>query len=152
MALSEIEMEIAAIVGCRRRTESRANNRAYSHQFDGTGGWDIDIEGAAAEMAYAKFRGQYWAATVGSFKGADIGDKVQIRSTRHPGGSLIVREDDNPDHYYVLLTGAAPTFVVRGYIQGAFAKHKEYQSAPNGRPPAYFVPQSALNAFKSKDH
>jgi len=148
-------MEVAALVGCRRRIESRANDRAYTDGWDGSNGWEIDIEGAAAEMAYAKFRGHYWSASVGSFcldcpKGPDINDNVQIRSTKHKGGALIVREDDNADHYYVLLTGTAPRFTVRGYIQGIFAKNETYLTAPNGRPAAYFVPQSALNPFQTK--
>jgi len=152
IVLTEIEMEIAAMVGCRRRSESRSNSREYAHGFDGSGGWDIDIEGAAAELAYAKYRGQYWPATVCSFKHADVGANVQIRSTPHANGSLIIRDDDNAEHFYVLLTGTAPTFQVRGYIQGISAQNDEWRQAPNGRPAAYFVPQSALKPFEKKDN
>ena len=64
-------LEIAALVGAMRRAESKTSGRPDNHGFSGADAWDIDIEGAAAEMAYCKFRDRYWTASVGSFKEAD---------------------------------------------------------------------------------
>lgn len=138
------EMTMVTLIAGLRRGESKANNRADNHGFNGDGAWDVEIEGCAAEMAYSKYRGVYWSGSVCSFKGADSGSNVQIRHTEIQKGSLIVRECDNDDHYYVLVVGKAPVMRVVGYIQGRFAKDKRFLKAPNGRDPAYFVPQSEL--------
>ena len=149
VTLSQEELEIAALVGCRRRAESKAQGRIDNHGLEKSDFWGLDIEGAAAEMAYCKFRNQFWSGSVNSFKGADCGENVQIRSTPHKNGSLIIRSEDSDNDFYVLLVGAAPTFYVCGWIPGAHGKDEEFARAPNGRPPAYFIPQHKLNPFKS---
>jgi hypothetical protein len=142
------EMMMVTVVAGMRRSESKLNNRKDSHGFNGDGAWDIEIEGCAAEMAYCKLRNQYWSGSVCSFKGADCGDNVQIRHTVRDNGSLIIREGDNDDHYYVLVTGRAPNLKVIGWIKGANAKKEEYKKSPNGREPAFFIHQSNLSRFK----
>ena len=145
--LTDIEMELAALVGIRRRTESKAKGRADNHGYNGTRAWDIDIEGAAAELAYCKARGKYWGGTLNGFKDADQGERVQIRHSALPEASLIVRPEDNPDHYYVLVTGSAPVFTLVGWMLGADATDQRFWKEPNGRPGAFFVPQSELHRF-----
>lgn len=149
ITLTQEEMTIASLVAGLRRAESKSNNRPDNHGFDGGNAWDIEVEGAAAEMAYCKMRGQYWSASVNSFKNADCGTNVQIRHTQHKNGCLIVREPDNDDHYYVLVIGQAPVLRIAGWIKGSDAKQEPFKKAPNGRVPAFFVPQSALNKFKN---
>lgn len=145
--LSMEEMAMVSLISGLRRGESKTNGRKDNHGFSGEQAWDIEIEGCAAEMAYCKMRGQYWNGSVCSFKEADAGSNVQIRHTTLPKGSLIVREDDNEEHYYVLVTGRAPTLHVCGWIRGKEAKQAQFRRAPNGREAAYFVPQNALRRF-----
>lgn len=147
ITLSMEEMTMVTVVAGLRRGESKTKNRKDNHGFDGSAAWDIEVEGAAAEMAYCKLRNKYWTGSVNSFKGADQGDNVQIRHTAIKNGSLIVRPEDNQEHYYVLVTGKAPSLVVRGWIKGSDAMKPEYFKEPNGRKGAYFVPQSALSIF-----
>lgn len=147
VTLTQEEMSMAAFIGCRRRVESVSSNRKENHGRQAAQAWDIDVEGAAAEMAYCKFRGTYWSASVNSFKGADVGKNIQVRGTHHKSGSLIVRGADNDNHFYVLVVGSAPTYRICGWIRGSDAKQEKYKKAPNGRPPAYFVPQSDLLSF-----
>ncbi|MGD1524588.1 hypothetical protein [Vibrio harveyi] len=141
------EMTIVSVIAGLRRGESKTNGRKDNHDFNGDGAWDIEIEGAAAEMAYCKLRGKYWSGSVNSFKNADCGENVQIRHTVLEKGSLIVRDEDLDSHFYVLVTGRAPLLKVCGWINGSDAKQEKFKRAPNGRVPAYFVPQSALNSF-----
>lgn len=145
--LSMEEMAIVSLVSGLRRGESKTKGRKDNHGFSGENAWDIEIEGCAAEMAYCKMRGQYWNGSVCSFKEADCGQNVQIRHTTLQKGSLIVREADNDDHYYVLVTGRAPVLTITGWIKGSDAKNPQFLKAPNGREPAYFIPQSALRRF-----
>ena len=148
--LDMAEMTMATMVAGMRRGESKVNNRVDNHGFNGEKAWDIEIEGCAAEMAYCKFRNKYWSGSVGSFKKADSGDNVQIRHTVLEQGRLIVRNDDNNDHYYVLVVGKAPTMRIVGWIKGSDAKMPGFKTAPNGREPAYFIPQNHLRLFSSK--
>lgn len=145
--LSQEEMTIVSLVAGLRRSESKTNNRKDNHGFKGENAWDIEIEGAAAEMAYCKFRGKYWSASVNSFKDADCGINVQVRHTKLDNGSLIVREADNDEHYYVLVTGLSPSLRIVGWIKGGDAKNKAFIKGPNNRAIAYFVPQNKLMTF-----
>jgi hypothetical protein len=151
--LTQQEMEMASFVGCKRRCESKSKSRKDNDNLKNVGFkemdfWGIDIEGAAAEMAYCKFTNQFWSGSVNSFKAPDCGSDIQIRSTKLNNGCLIVREKDPDSDYYVLVSGIAPEFIICGWIRGSDAKKKSYERAPNNRTPAYFVPQSALNPIK----
>lgn len=146
--LTEIEMEMAFTVAKARRLESIMNNRKNRHQYDPDDIWQDEFNGAAAELAYCKYRGEYWGGTVGSFKEADVAKSVQIRHTILMNGCLIVRPDDNQEHYYVLVTGGPRQFRIVGWIQGKDAINEKWKKSPNKRPPAYFVPQRALRRFK----
>lgn len=138
---------MARAIGGMRRMESLAKGLKGCAGFDLPGVWDTDIEGAAAELAYCKFRGQYWGGTVNTFKAADVGVAVQIRSTPRPNGSLILRPGDDDSHYYVLVTGMIPKFRIVGWLRGREGKRDEFKQNPNNRPPAFFVPQSVLKLF-----
>lgn len=145
--LSPSEIQIALLVGGICQTESMRQALKNAHGYKGALGLDIHIEGAAAEMAYCKARGVYWSAGVNTFKAADVGRKVQIRSTKLKDGCLIVRESDHDDHYYVLVVGQIPTFEVVGWMLGRDAKRPEWKRSPEGREEAFFVPQNKLKKF-----
>ena len=144
--LTEIEMEIAAFVGCKRRAESRARNRAQGPGYNEAEAWRNDIEGAAAEMAYCKATGIYWPGSINSFKGPDCGELTQVRQTHHQNGCLIVRDRDPDDHFFVLVVGKCPTFNIVGWIRGFDAKKNEFVRCPGEQDPAYFVPQNKLSS------
>jgi hypothetical protein len=140
--LTPIEIYQAALVGVARRIDSRQKGLA-----DGApGGWQSDIEGALAEMAFAKAMNVYGGLTISNYKGADIGD-YHIRSSQHENGRLIIRPDDSLNGKYVLLTGFEGDYIVHGYIHGNEGRKDQYWMAPNGRPGAWFVPQDALTKF-----
>jgi hypothetical protein len=145
--LNKYEMVMASQIGLERKLLAIEHGHKDNHGFEGPG-WNEDIEGACGEMAVAKYLGVYWAGGMGDeFKSPDLGDKIQIRTTPRHDGSLIVRKDAKDEHIYVLVTGEAPNFFLRGFISAADAKRDEFVRAPNGRPPAWFVPQYALSSI-----
>lgn len=153
VTLERAEVTQAAIIGVDRFMESRAKGRQHNLPVKpGDDLLSLDIKGAMGEMAYAKARGLYYEPRVNTFKEADFGSNVQIRTGAEEGHSLIIRKTDNPEHFYVLVIGSAPTFRVVGWIKGADAMAQAaWLKDWAGRSEAWFVPQSALTPFKAKE-
>jgi hypothetical protein len=123
----------------------RQNNHGFKEN-----GWTENIEGYLGEMVVAKALGIYYSAGDGKgFKGADVGDTIQVRWARQSNYRLIVREADSSAYNYVLVTGHAPDYNIRGFISGTNAKHPVYfEKIDNDRPPAYFIPQQNLSPIE----
>ncbi len=139
--LTAMEMYQAGIVGIARRIDSM--RRGLSNTTGVTNSWNIDIEGALGEMAVAKALNLYAGLPINNYKDADIG-QYHVRATELDDGCLIVRPEDKLDCMYILVTGRNGKYVVRGQIEGYDATDKRFWRSPNGRPGAWFVPQSAL--------
>lgn len=135
---------LAAQTGACRNAEAIVKKRKDRHGCKGPG-WDQHIEGAAGEMAVCAVMGLFWHPTVGTFKDADIGTVVQVRTRSSHDYDLIIRDDDNEDHVYVLVTGQRGTYRVRGWIVGKDAKRDEWFGAKEKtREDCWWVPQNAL--------
>lgn len=142
------EVLLASMVGVRRQVA--AMERDLPDGRCASDPWNIHIEGAAGEMAFAKATNRYWAAPVNTFHdGGDVGD-VQVRTRSKHHYELIVRNDDRDSDWFVLVTGTAPKFVVHGWIQGRAAKRPEWERQHGGFAPAFFVPQEALTSFADR--
>jgi hypothetical protein len=143
------ELDLAAFVGVRRRQESLKRAWPNLRTPDDTGFdrvddlYENDIQAAAAEMALAKGLNLYWDGGVDTFKRGDVG-KLQCRQASREDDSLIIRQRDQDDDIQVLVIGRIPTFDLRGAMRTKYGKRDEFLRAPNGRPAAWFVPQSAL--------
>lgn len=140
--LTWFELWQASQVGCRRHIEAVQagfGNGAIPEQ-----NWTLHVEGAGAEMAAAKAFDWYWSGSVNTFKDADIGRRVQVRWRSKPDYELIVRPRDRDEDFFVLVRGRAPQYEVYGGILGRDAKRDEWLRDYGGRPPAFFVPDSAL--------
>lgn len=141
VTLTYEEIVIASFVGVRRRALALCKGlRPVNNAADDA---DMQIDGAMAEMAVAKLLDKYFP---NDFK-TDISHDIEVRTTRHPNGCLIVRQNDSDAKRYVLVICETPKFHIIGWVWGSDAKRPEYWRAPNGRPGAYFVPQSALKSF-----
>jgi hypothetical protein len=151
--LDAAELLQAAVGGALRRVSAIQMGRQPKNGAP-TDNWTMDIEGAAAELAVAKYLGAYWKPITlnGDIKrmharldAADIGRRIQVRSTWRTDGHLIVKKDDPDYHVFFLAIGAAPDFRIAGWIMGCDSKRAEWwRAADPQRPPAYFVPQGAL--------
>lgn len=140
---------MAASVAVHRGIDAIKYDRQNQHGFKGNG-WTENIEGYGAELSVSKALNIYYSAGAGKgFKGADVSDKIQVRWASAENYRLIVRAPDKTDHVYVLVTGEAPTYDIKGFIPGEYAKQDKYYSNPgNGRPDAWWVPQSDLKSIE----
>ena len=144
ICLTETELMIARLIGKLRTRTSRKNDLSAGYTgFEGDH-TPVDIIGAAGEMAVAKLLGIYWSAGVNTFHGADLGINIQVRATDKIDYSLIVRQDDDDQHAYILVISQSPEYHIVGWLWGHECKKDQYWKAPNNRPGAWFVPQDKL--------
>lgn len=145
VTLARHEVELAAGVGLRRQVDAVTAGRPDRHGYSGLG-WTEHVEGACGELVVARFLGRYWDGSNGTYRSAaDVG-AVEVRTRSRHDYDLIIREDDTPGSVFILVTGRAPAYWVRGWIRAADAReHPEWRQAHGGREPAWFVPVAALN-------
>jgi len=152
ITLTEFEMELAALVGTRRQIQNIFGGRKDAYGADYEDGWTSHIEGAAGEIAVAKWGDKFWNGNIGDLKADDVGS-WQVRTTTWQNGCLILHPDkDADDKVFFLATGLAPTFFLRGWLRARDGKKEEYWSDPQRRNRwAFFVPQSKLRPMKRRD-
>lgn len=145
VVLSCLEMQQGALVGVARHMEAltsgcRPKEMIAEHSIY------IHMVGAWGEIAAAKQLGRYWLPTINAFKAPDIGENIQVRTRQRHSYELIIRDDDNPDHVYFLLTCEhPPVFIMHGWVIGRNARRDEWRRDHGGYgKPAWFVPQRAL--------
>lgn len=144
VVLTPMEEAMSVLLGTGRQEESLQSKRKDQHGFDGKDGLKIHIEGAAGEIAFAKAFGLYPGFTINTFKAADIGSNVQVRTRSERRYGLIVRPDDEDDAVFVHVIGVRPHFAVMGWMLGREAKQIGYLATYGDRPAAYFVPSEEL--------
>lgn len=106
-----------------------------------------EANGACGEAAWCRFTGEEWTGAVGTFhRTPDAQGRVEVRTTHYSSGKLILQRSDHPERWFVLVTGKAPRFVVRGWIRGTDAMTDAYWQPAEGTrlAPGWWVPQSAL--------
>jgi len=148
--LTKVELIVAGLVATMRRVSSMGNLNDQNYSTDSS--FDLDIDGAASEMAFAKYMNVYYEPTVNTFKSPDVG-KIQVRSTKHKTGKLIIRQRDKKNEIFVLVINENPVFTIAGWINLEDAKKDEFWFKPNNSfPPAWFVPQNKLNEMKDLNY
>lgn len=137
------EMAAAAYVGVRRHLGAVTKGLQEKHGCDGS--WDHHILGAMGELALAKWLGVYWAGTVDVFKRVPDVAGVEVRTRPRHDYDLIIRDDDDEERVYVLVTGRGPEFRLRGWVKGLESRDLRWRKDHGGREDAWFVPQDALH-------
>jgi hypothetical protein len=136
------EARVAALVGIERQIDSLRWQRRNRPGVRPSSAWTIHVEGAGAELAFAKLMGWYWDASVGTFHGqADVG-QVQVRRQREHHWDMGLRPHDVPG-VYVLVTGCLPYYRVHGWAKWPGSPSYEAAYDP-GRPAARYVRQADL--------
>ena len=143
--LTDAEILQACVIGCMRTIKGKrlVDPSKQRKKEQKASQWHLDIEGACAEMAYAKARDKFWSAAWDTFKEPDVGP-VQIRHTELQHGCLIVRPDDKDHEPFALVTGTAPDFIIVGWMLAGDAKRDIWAQGLNTNEPYWRVPQSAL--------
>jgi hypothetical protein len=113
--------------------------------------WQCDIEGAIGELVVAKALGRFWTPNIGGNDKAD-GDVAgyHVRACRRRDGSLIIRDADPDEAVFVLVTGEPFRLYIPGWLHAGSGKRPQYRRAPNGGPPAYFVPAGDLQPWDGR--
>lgn len=140
------EVAMASEIGRLRHLSSVRAGRTPGYGFAGVG-WTEHCEGACGELAVAKALGRYWDGSINTFSADDL-PGLQIRTRSKHEYELIVRPQDSDDATWVLVTGVAPHYRVRGWLGGKDAKRDEWLRDYGNRPKAYFVPHEALRPIE----
>lgn len=148
ITLSPSEMYHAAMVGITRQCTNLRDRRQDAYGALKDMGWQLHVEGACGEKAFAKMLGIYWSGAIGDLSADDVG-QFQVRTNSRSDGDLIMHYDDPGDRIFVLMTGLAPTYTFRGWQWGEQSKQDSFwrESAPGKGRAAFFVPQSYLRGL-----
>jgi len=149
VTLENAEIIQGCLIGCMRtiRGKDFKDPSATRKKEKNVSQWHIDIEGACAEMAFAKGIDIYWSGmAMDTLKAPDVG-VVQIRHTDLEYGGLILRPDDNDSETFALVTGAVPKFCIVGWICASDGKVDHRKQGQDTSEPYWKVPQAELNQF-----
>lgn len=148
-------------VGRARYEENRALNRGgrYGGPGNDLAGLKLDLLGAAGEAAYAWWDGRDWDGNLGNLDAADV-DHLQVRTTDHPNGRLILhppptlRPDgklsrgDKPNDIFIHVRAlGCGHFELVGWLIAQDGQLKKYWWDPGNDRPAYFVDNGILNSM-----
>jgi hypothetical protein len=147
--LSPAEVQVGAFVGLQRHKHAIEQKIEYPDGYDNP--WQRHIEGALAEMAFAKIMTLHWDAKPDQFDKNDVSG-WEVRCTEYKTGHLLLQDTDLDFSPYVLLTGQNGDYVVRGWIFGFQGKLDEYWGTlPRQNRPCYRVPQDKLRPVQTHD-
>ena len=152
--LSNADMLLVAQVGALRNIRGLSHgypDRAGFQNTEGQG-WALHIEGAAGEFIVARYLGMYWGIELNNFRDGDL-DGIDIKTSAHDTGRLIVKPGDSPDLIFVLVIGKIPLFRIAGWAYGHEVLQNKYLTklAPNS-PEAYAMPQKDLHSIIGLKH
>jgi hypothetical protein len=111
-------------------------NNATTYQSDFVEVMSRDVGGILAELVVGRKFDRSFLPTVNTFhKQADVGEDIEVRSTPHLNGSLILRDNDDPARRYVLvICDPMLGFAVKGWCYGIEAMTPEWHMTSEGRP------------------
>jgi hypothetical protein len=148
--LTQDDLKLAESIARKRNHSQRDGNRADGKVMKDSLG--IDIQGAEAELAVAKALKLPWD---GSFleldswydwreTGHDVSG-LEVRSTHHRRGSLILHSKDKDDSPFILvITADRPFYNLVGWNFGREGKLDKYWRDVGYGRPCYYLPQNSL--------
>lgn len=146
ICLTHSEAIHAAICGSHRHLASLF--QGDQQRFCGRHPWEHNIEGACGEMAAAIALNLHNPMTVNTYHDADLGESIQVRCRSNHSYDLIIREDDNPEEFFVLVTGSCPYYQVHGFMLGEDGMREEFWADPGNGGGAFFVPKDRLRPLE----
>jgi hypothetical protein len=142
--LTREEVAIGLMIGGNRMIRATFRRVEAGHGFNGDP-WDVDVEGACAEIAAYKSVGRYWSPSISKLKeeGGD-GGPWDVRRRSEEWHDHLIRDNDPQDRPHILVIGRAPRFWVVGWLWGHEARRDEWRKSYGGREMAWFVPKGEL--------
>jgi hypothetical protein len=138
--LSPTEIKVACMVGTLRRQTSKEGG--MRDRAGRPNDWSADIEGAAGEIALAKYLGIYYEPTNKTFELPDVGVVEVKTSTRLM--EIPIPPTIPDDRIVCGVFGLIPDFRIGGWIMGAEAKKFRLVVKTQGYPPAHWIPIEEL--------
>jgi hypothetical protein len=147
--LLDSDLEYAKQVAAKRN-----NSQRNAHRGDGVvmaSSIYADVIGAEGELAVSKGLGLPWDGEwlpieswdTWKLDGHDVG-QIEVRSTKHASGRLILHPNDKDFSPYVLVISTnSPEFRLAGWCFGNEGKKSSYWRT-NVPKPCYMVPQERL--------
>jgi len=145
--LNSSQLYQAATVGVIRQVRNISDNRKPRYEAGNQNDWQLHIEGCLAEMVVAQHLGLFWDGNIGILSAGDVGD-LEVRSTQHASGRLILHPKDKDESKYFLVTGVNGVYQIHGWMFGRDGKQNKYWKDPSQGRPAYFIPKNDLNDIK----
>ena len=120
--LNRQELRAAAYAGVERRLNGIGKNRpALYGAGDRKNEWQIDVVGAIAEYAVAKYLNVYWEPATNTDcldeLPGDVGT-YQVRSTGWPNGCLLMHPRDKNEAPFILAVVNDKTVTLKGWLYG----------------------------------
>jgi hypothetical protein len=156
VTLSAEQLELAHRIGRRRNAQIKRWGKRERIDALIAKAMQSHEDGAAAELAVTLATGRAWTGVLPDSASFDDWRKfssshsdvegLEVRATRHQGGSLILRDRDRKRCPYVLVILVGPRdFMLVGWIMLEDGKVDRYlrDAGGYGRP-AHFIPQRAL--------
>jgi hypothetical protein len=115
-------------------------NNATTYQSDVAEIMTRSIGGILAELVIGRKFDRFFFPSINTFhKQADVGQDIEVRSTPHENGSLILRDNDDAARRYVFVVcDPMRGFHVRGWVYGYEAMTDEWRKTDEGRPAWWF--------------
>lgn len=136
--LTKIEFNEAKIIGRLRYEKARSNN-LFDNKVGHYTNEEIDLNGAAAEIAAAKLLNVYPDKQVEILSQYDLKSKngftIDVKTTHHDFGSLLVtpKKKDMPCDFYMLMVGSESVFECRGFSHKDSVFHPDSLGEMYGR-------------------
>jgi len=153
ITLSDEEVRIAAWIGRCRNAVAKANGLRDQHRGPRSGDDVVHIDGFGAELAFCKLCNVYPdLSPQPKSGGADclvVGSYVDVKSTRHASGNLLVVARPGKEtgiQLYALMIVDWPQFRFAGVIPAADMIKQPVVDLGYG--PAYAAPQTKLADFR----
>jgi hypothetical protein len=111
-------------------------NEATTYQSNYMEIMERDIGGILGEMVVGRRFDRHYLPAVNTFHGrADVGEDIEVRSTKYANGALILRDNDADDRRYVLvIVDPMQGFEIKGWAWGHEAKTDAWFKNDQGRP------------------
>lgn len=153
VTLTEEQLKLAKEVAGKRnqvhRHVGRADGKVLSNSLE------IDFQGALGELSVSlafqiPWDGQFFSNRdwlLWRQAGHDTGP-LEVRSTKHPNGKLILHQKDHDDSPFVLaLTWQSPVIKIAGWCWGREGKDLKYWRDVGYGRPCFYVPTAKLHSI-----
>ena len=148
-----------AIVAAVEATKHMINKHEESRNTDHGGRsrrgfkarWADTFHGFMGEIAVARALGLEWTPGGRQVSTGDVDNKIEVRTTDHPAGHLLIYNRDADNSRFYLVRGDFPYMDVVGWMVARDAKQKKYWR-DNSDPPCYWVGSSQLTPTEEAGH